>query len=88
MGWPTPGQPDTSNKEDLTMTKLILSALIIALMTTIPEVRELLADAGFTRTDVYWEGADEDGEGTGQYSRLDSLQGDEGAWVSYIVAVK
>ncbi len=34
MGWPTPGQPDTSNKEDLTMTKLILSALIIALMTT------------------------------------------------------
>ncbi len=55
---------------------------------TIPEVRELLEEAGFSRSEVYWEGADEDGEGNGMYSKLESLQGDEAAWVSYIVAVK
>ena len=32
-------------------------------MWSIPEVREIMAEAGFKETAVYWEGTDEDGEG-------------------------
>ena len=30
---------------------------------TLPEVQEILKEAGFNKVEVYWEGADEDGEG-------------------------
>jgi len=56
-------------------------------MWTIPELRELLADAGFTATEVWWEGADEDGEGNGDYKPQEHADADD-AWVCYIVAVK
>jgi len=51
---------------------------------TIPEVKELLLEAGFTQVHVYWEGADDDGEGTGEYTRETSAPADP-AWVAYIV---
>ncbi len=55
---------------------------------TIPELRELLDEAGFTRTDVYWEGTEEEtGEGDGVYTRTKIADAAE-AWVAYIVAVK
>ena len=55
---------------------------------TIPEVRELLADAGFARSDVYWEGTDPDtGEGDGVYRRRAHAPS-EACWVSYIAAIK
>lgn len=55
---------------------------------TMPEVRELLLEAGFNRTDVYWEGTDEDtGEGNGEYRRRHHAEADP-SWVAYIVAVK
>ena len=55
---------------------------------TIPEVREVMQEVGFSRADVYWEGTDEDtGEGTGRYAK--ATQGEcDPAWICYIVGVK
>ena len=52
---------------------------------TLPELRELLAEAGFSRSTVYWEDADDDGEGTGVF-RPKAHAEQEQAWVAYIVA--
>lgn len=54
---------------------------------SIPEVRELLAEAGFKESHVYWEDEDESGEDTGTWSRTDRAPSTP-CWVSYIVAVK
>ena len=55
---------------------------------SIPEVRELLVEAGFSRADVYWEDTDSDtGEGTDTYRRRERGTADP-AWVAYIVGVK
>lgn len=55
---------------------------------TIPEVREVLVEAGFSRADVYWEGTDEEtGDGTGIYHRQEQGECDP-AWNAYIVGVK
>ncbi len=55
---------------------------------TLPEIRELLKEAGFSNVTVYWEGTDEEtGEGNGKYSP--SLQGDaDPSWVCYLSAEK
>jgi SAM-dependent methyltransferase len=52
-----------------------------------PEIREVLAEAGFTRTTLYWEGDDEDGEGNGEFTPEDKGEADL-AWIAYIVAEK
>lgn len=54
---------------------------------TLPELRELLAEAGFSKSHVYWEDEDEDGDGTGVY-RARKRAANSGAWVAYIVAEK
>ena len=54
---------------------------------TIPEVREVLEEAGFDAVDVYWEDEDEKGEGNGQYSKQRRGTCDP-AWNAYIVGVK
>lgn len=54
---------------------------------TIPEVRELLAEAGFRRSEVYWEQTDEEGEGTGEFERTESEENQEG-FIAYIAGVK
>ncbi|MEO1235814.1 MAG: class I SAM-dependent methyltransferase [Planctomycetota bacterium] len=54
---------------------------------TIPEVRELLAEAGFAETRVYWEVVTDDGEETGDWHRVDDAPSDP-SWVCYIVAIK
>ena len=55
---------------------------------TVPEVREVMLDAGFSRADVYWEGTDEKtGEGTGRYAKVTEGECDP-AWICYIVGVK
>ena len=56
-------------------------------MWTLPEVRELLLEAGFSEAHVYWEGSDKDGEGDGVWRRRTKADSDP-AWVAYIVAVK
>jgi hypothetical protein len=55
---------------------------------TLPELRELLAEAGFSSSDVYWEGTDrKTGEGDGVYRKR--ARGDaDPAWVVYLVAWK
>jgi predicted RNA methylase len=54
---------------------------------TIPEVREMLAEAGFKESHVYWEREDEDGEGDGTWGRCIEAPSDP-SWICYIVAVK
>jgi hypothetical protein len=55
---------------------------------SIPELREILADAGFSETEVYWEGTDrKTNEPNGVYRKVTSAP-DDPAWVSYIVAYR
>lgn len=50
------------------------------------ELRDLLEEAGFSRTDVWWEGADEDGEGNGEFTKENEVENEQ-AWVAYVVAL-
>ena len=53
---------------------------------SLPELRDLLLEAGFSKVDVYWEGVDEETEeGNGEYS-LEEEALDDPAWVAYVVA--
>ena len=52
---------------------------------TIPEVREVLTEAGFSRSTVYWEGETEDGEGDGEWTAQEEGTCDP-SWIAYIVA--
>jgi len=54
---------------------------------SLPEIRELLLEAGFSTVRVYWEGEDEDGEGNGEYAESATGEADP-AWIAYIVAEK
>lgn len=54
---------------------------------TIPEVREVMLEAGFSATEAYWEGADEEGEGTGEYEKKEHAENEE-AWLAYVVGVR
>jgi len=53
-----------------------------------PEMKDILLEAGFEDVIVYWEGTNrKTGEGNGTFRQ--SVRGDDSAcWVSYIVAVK
>ena len=52
---------------------------------TIPELTEMLDDAGF-KAHVYWEGTDDD-EGNGVFTRATKGDADD-SWIAYIVAEK
>lgn len=52
---------------------------------TIPELREILWEAGFGRVDIYWEGSDEEGDGNGIFRKVVRAE-QEQSWVAYIVA--
>jgi SAM-dependent methyltransferase len=52
-----------------------------------PEIREVLAEAGFRKSTLYWEGEDEDGEGNGEFTPDEKGEADL-AWIAYIVAEK
>jgi hypothetical protein len=54
---------------------------------TLPELRELLAEAGFSRSVVYWQGEDEEGEPSGEFSIVERGEADP-AWIAYVAAVK
>ncbi len=54
----------------------------------LPEIQELLREAGFGSVTVYWEGTDEEtGEGDGIYTPSETGDADAG-WICYIVAGK
>ncbi len=55
---------------------------------TLPEIREILAEAGFSRTVVYWQGWDEAEEtGSGDFLPVEVADPDAG-WICYIAALK
>lgn len=55
---------------------------------TLPELREILAEAGFRRSTVYWEGWDEKAwEGDGDFKPTETAEPDAG-WIAYLVAEK
>ena len=54
---------------------------------TLPEIQEILTDAGFRNVTVYWEGTDEDGEGNDEFTP--SKQGEAcPGWIAYLVGEK
>ncbi len=55
---------------------------------TLPEIREILDEAGFSRVSAWWQGWDEDEkDGDGEFQEVVTADADA-AWVSYIVAEK
>jgi len=54
---------------------------------TLPEIRELLDEVGFSKTTVYWQGWDEDNEPDGEFKPATEGEADAG-WICYITAEK
>ncbi len=52
---------------------------------TIPELRELLTEAGFAHVECLWEEEDEDGQGTGRFKPATRADNDPG-WNAYLLA--
>lgn len=52
---------------------------------SLPELQEILDEAGFSRTAVWWEGSDRTGAGNGEFSPEPHGEADAG-WVAYLVA--
>ncbi len=57
-------------------------------MWTLPEIREILTEAGFAKSTVYWEGTDaKTGEGNDIYTATEKGEGDP-SWIVYVSAEK
>ncbi|MBX3193255.1 MAG: hypothetical protein KF819_40095 [Labilithrix sp.] len=55
---------------------------------SLPELRDILLDAGFVGVDAYWEGTDASGlEGSGKFHRVSRAENDP-VWNAYLVARK
>jgi SAM-dependent methyltransferase len=54
---------------------------------TLPELRELLTEAGFGKATVYWQGFDEEGEPDGIFKPTTQGEADAG-WICYLTAEK
>jgi SAM-dependent methyltransferase len=54
---------------------------------TLPEIRDLLDEAGFSKVTVYWQGWDEDGEADGEFLPATRAAADAG-WICYLTAEK
>jgi SAM-dependent methyltransferase len=52
----------------------------------LPELRDILEDAGFSKTIAYWEGDDEDGGGDGEFYPSEKEENCQ-SWVTYIAAL-
>ena len=53
---------------------------------SLPEIREVLSEAGFTRSTVYWQGTNEEsGEGNGVFEPTEQGEADA-SWIVYLVA--
>ncbi|MCU7852633.1 MAG: class I SAM-dependent methyltransferase [Candidatus Thiodiazotropha sp. (ex Monitilora ramsayi)] len=54
---------------------------------SLPEIRELLDETGFSKVTFYWQGFDEDGEPDGEFVPVTEGDADAG-WICYITAEK
>jgi len=54
---------------------------------SLPEIKEMLLEAGFKNPVVYWEGTDKDGDGDGVFTADDRGEADAG-WIAYLSAEK
>ena len=54
---------------------------------TLPELRDILEDAGFAGSEAHWEGIDENGDGDGIYTHQESAENTD-SWIAYIVGYK
>lgn len=54
---------------------------------TLPEIRDLLEEVGFSKVTIYWQGWDEDGEPDGIFVPSTTGEADAG-WICYISAEK
>jgi SAM-dependent methyltransferase len=53
-------------------------------MWTIPEIREVMIEAGFKKAHVYWEGTTKKGDGDGKFVRVEKGEECE-SWIAYVV---
>jgi hypothetical protein len=53
----------------------------------LPEVTDILYEAGFKRVDIYWEGDDGKGGGNGIFRKTSRAE-NQASWIAYIVAWK
>lgn len=56
-------------------------------MWSIPEMRDVLLEAGFDDVKVYWEKDDEDGDPSGDYAVAKRAE-DCSVWIAYVVGIK
>ena len=56
-------------------------------MWSIPELRDVMAEVGFKRTHVYWEGTTKKGDGDGIFTRTEKGEACD-SWIAYIAAEK
>ena len=56
-------------------------------MWTLPELREIMLEAGFKKTHIYWEGSNRKGAGNGIFKRVEKGE-DCQAWIAYVVGEK
>lgn len=56
-------------------------------MWSLPELRELLAEVGFKKSHIYWEGTTKKGTGDGVFTRTEKGEACL-SWVAYIAAVR
>ncbi len=54
---------------------------------TLPEIQDLLHEAGFSKITIYWQGFDKDGEPDGNFQPANVADADAG-WISYVAAEK
>lgn len=54
---------------------------------SLPELKDILHEAGFKEVQIWWEGTDEDGDGNGEFERVERGDADAG-WIAYLIAVK
>ncbi len=54
---------------------------------SLPELKDLLQEVGFKKVHYYWEGTDDEGEGDGDFNKVEKGEICE-SWVAYLVAEK
>ncbi|MBT6324612.1 MAG: class I SAM-dependent methyltransferase [Bdellovibrionales bacterium] len=56
-------------------------------MWSLPELREIMLEAGFSKSVAFWEGDDDDGGGDGDFYSTETAENCE-SWVTYIIGVR